>query len=366
MNRTIEAMKQVQPTWNDDEFGHLFVGAQQRVKQRRTRRKLAQATFATTGAVMLMVCGTWLLRKPTEQASQPTAVVVQATSGDQLLRFPDGSSVQLLSLNTTITPREVSATQTHLELVTGAAHFEVRSQPTIHFRVDVGTVAVEVLGTKFDLERDKARTMVRVQEGVVWVTWPGGVAEVQAGQSGWFPPVTGVPTGAAHDNSVAPKDAPAAPSPRTDWRRLARRQDFGAALSVLERERVQVSDEPGDLLLAADSARLGGKPAKAVPYLQSVVRRHPSDARAPAAAFTLGRLLLDTLDAPHKAAVSFEQAQRLAPQGPLAEDALFRQTEAWLRAGDSRRAKQSAAEYQRVFPKGRKLSALRTLMAGTP
>lgn len=349
MNRTIEAMKQVQPAWNDDEFGHLFAGAEQRARQWRTSKKRAQAGFAAASTAALLLCGTWLLSKPKEQVSQHRDVVTQATPRDQLLRFPDGSSVQLLSLNTTITPREVSATQTHLELVTGSAHFEVGSQPTPHFRVVVGTVAVEVLGTKFDLERDDTRTMVRVQEGVVWVTWPGGGAEVEAGQSGWFPPVTGVPT-----------------APHTDWRRLARRQDFAAALSVLERERVEVRDEPGDLLLAADSARLGGKPAKAVPYLQTVVRRHPADARAPAAAFTLGRLLLDTLDAPHKAALSFEQAQRLAPQGPLAEDALFRQTEAWLRAGDTQRAKQTAAEYEKVYPMGRKLAALRSLMLGAP
>lgn len=363
MNRTIEAMKQVLPTWNDDEFCHLFVGAQHRVKQRRTRRKLVQTALATSSATILLLCGAWLLRRPTEAPSQPPQVSAKAPSGDQLLRFPDGSSVQLLSLNTTITPRQVTAAQTHLELITGAAHFEIRSQPTTHFRVDVGTVAVEVLGTKFDLVRDDARTMVRVQEGVVWVTWPGGGAEVQAGQSGWFPPVTGAPSGAVHNNDVAAKSAAVAPPSHADWRRLARRQDFGAALAVLERERAEVRDEPGDLLLAADSARLGGKPAKAVPYLQSVVRRHPADARAPAAAFTLGRLLLDTLNAPRKAALSFEQALQLAPKGPLAEDALFRQTEAWLRAGDMQRAKQAAAEYEKVYPTGRKRAALRSLMS---
>lgn len=357
MNRTIEAMKQVQTTWTNDEYERLFSNAEQRVARRRLRRVQRNAAAAgvfAVGAVALVFAALW-----TPQAARTQSVVTATPSAEELLRFRDGSTVQLLRAGTTITPRLVSATQTHLELVQGSARFSVSAQAIRHFRVDVGTVSVEVLGTKFDLERAEAQTTVRVQEGLVWVTWPGGGTQVHAGQSGVFPPVSGV---ARDDSHALPSQA--ANFARPDWRRLARRQDFSAALEVIERDSPAIRDEPGDLLLAADSARLGGKPAKALPYLQSVVKRHAADARAPAAAFTLGRLWLDTLGDPSKAALSFKTAQRLSPQGPLAEDALFRQTEAWVRAGEPHRAQDAFMEYQKTYPAGRKLAALRLMLSG--
>lgn len=353
MNKMINALKDVEPTWADAEFERLFAQMQARVKRRRVMRQRFRAAGAALSAISLAVATYALVNKPAPQVAAPL-VAEQPEPSSRLLRFPDGSTVELLKPQTTITPHEVSVTQTHLELASGSARFAVTSQSVPHFRVDVGTVSVEVLGTKFDLERQAARTLVTVEEGLVWVKWPGGGAEVRAGQSGVFPPVTGQALEAA---------APSSPRvDQSDWRRLARHQDFRAALRVLEREQPLVRDEPGDLLLAADAARLGGKPNKAVPYLQSVVKRHPDDSRAPAAAFTLGRLYLDVLSDPRKAAVHFEQAHRLSPHGPLAEDAMFRRTLALAQAQAWPEAKAALAEFERLFANPRKATALRALM----
>ena len=92
-----------------------------------------------------------------------------------------------------------------------------------------------------------------------------------------------------------------------------------------------------DLLLAGDVARLSGHAAAAVAPLSRAVTLHPGDPRAPLAAFTLGRVHLEDLGAPRDAAIAFARARELAPDGPLAEDALAREVEAWSRAGEAER-----------------------------
>jgi transmembrane sensor len=117
-----------------------------------------------------------------------------------------------------------------------------------------------------------------------------------------------------------------------------------------------VHDETHELLLAADTARLSGHSSEAVPYLQRILLQHGDDPRAQLVAFTLGRVLLDELGRPAEAAGSFERAR--ARPTPLAEDALAREIEAWARAGDARRAHALALDYQRSYPRGRRIRAV--------
>jgi hypothetical protein len=74
---------------------------------------------------------------------------------------------------------------------------------------------------------------------------------------------------------------------------------------------------------------------QAIPYLRRLLRDHPGDARAPLAAFTLGRILLAELGQPTEAADAFALARRLAPRGPMASHALAREVEAAARGGDA-------------------------------
>ena len=115
------------------------------------------------------------------------------------------------------------------------------------------------------------------------------------------------------------------------------------------------------LLAAADGERLSGHPAQGAAILQRLLREHGRDARAPLAAFTLGRLLLMELDRPREAAAAFAQVRALAPGGDFAEDALAREIEAWRRAGDGDRARARAEEYLRIYPRGRRVDAVKRL-----
>jgi hypothetical protein len=104
-------------------------------------------------------------------------------------------------------------------------------------------------------------------------------------------------------------------------------------------------DTIDQLLAEADGARIAGRSAEAVDILRALLRRPALDGRAPLAAFTLGRLLLEELHLPQQAAESFAQARALAPRGPLVEDTYLREVEAWSVGGQPARATARAKEY---------------------
>ena len=120
-----------------------------------------------------------------------------------------------------------------------------------------------------------------------------------------------------------------------------------------------VRDGPADLLLASDVARLSGHPAQAVAPLRELVARYSRDPRAPLAAFTLGRVLLDEVGRPREAAEAFRQVRRLDEEGHLAEDALARETEAWSLAGELELARERALEYLQRYPAGVRAQSVR-------
>lgn len=179
------------------------------------------------------------------------------------------------------------------------------------------------------------------------------------------PPSPSVPPAVA-------ESAPAAPPPTEpdSWQALAHEGQFEQAYSLaygppaaaahrappLLRER---EAGPGELLLLADVARLSHHPADAVAPLSRLLREHPADPRAPLAAFTLGRVLLDELGRPREAAQSFLRAQELDPAGPLSQDALAREVEAWSRAGEGASARARALQYLQKYPAGRRLRSVR-------
>ena len=120
-----------------------------------------------------------------------------------------------------------------------------------------------------------------------------------------------------------------------------------------------VAPDIEELMRSADAARRAGRPAQAVPHLRRLLRDHPTDARAPLAAFTLGRILLAELGQPTDAADAFALSRRLAPRGPMASHALAREVEAAARGGDAARARRLAATYMVDYPAGPHLEAVR-------
>jgi transmembrane sensor len=141
-------------------------------------------------------------------------------------------------------------------------------------------------------------------------------------------------------------------------RQVAHRQYAEAYRSLVAAPGVADASAEG-LMLAADAARLSGHAAESVPYFRRLLRDHVTDARAPVAAFTLGRILLSELDRPGEAADAFALARRLAPAGALAPDALAREVEAAGRAGDHARARALAAQYLSRYPAGPRADAVR-------
>jgi transmembrane sensor len=91
------------------------------------------------------------------------------------------------------------------------------------------------------------------------------------------------------------------------------------------------------------------------------LREHAADARAPLAAFTLGRVLLTELHRPREAAAAFASARALAPSGAFAEDALAREVEAWAKAGEVAQARARAEEYLRLYSRGRRADVVKVL-----
>jgi transmembrane sensor len=255
-----------------------------------------------------------------------------ATLGDERWQLRDGSRILIETPQTRITKQREAEGEVLFELEAGAARFDVTHRPGRAFRVQAGSVRVEVVGTQFRVQRSGESTQVSVERGRVRVSWPGGVREVSAGESGSFPPSEGTRV----ETAVAIPSAPPA---------------------VAEPKSTLPSAE--QLFAAADRARAEGRPLEAVQSLRQLIQRFPRDGRAPLAAFTLGRLLLESLHQPAEAARAFAQARALAgPGSALAEDALAREADALRAAGSSSEAAKRAELYRTLYPHGARIKHL--------
>jgi transmembrane sensor len=224
--------------------------------------------------------------------------------------------------------------------------------------VTAGQVVVEDVGTVFVVRlADDGSTFVSVESGSVRVRGAGADRLLESGASESFP----LPASSA--TVEPPASASAGVTTRaTPWRKLAKAGDYDRAYKAMVEQGTAVRDDPEDLLLAADAARLSGHADRAVPLLRRVVDGFPSDSRAGLAAFTLGRVLLDDLGQPREAARAFATAY--ARGGPLAEDALAREAEAYSRAGDRTLAKDAARRYMTAYPNGRRAASVRRIAEG--
>lgn len=125
---------------------------------------------------------------------------------------------------------------------------------------------------------------------------------------------------------------------------------------------VDVREEHSDplaLMEAADVARRDDRPQLAAEHLRRLLRDHEHSPEAPFAAFTLGRVLLESLGEPAESADAFALVRAYAPEGSLAQDALAREVEALSKAGNGREAYERARLYLQLYPSGRRLHAVR-------
>jgi transmembrane sensor len=377
---------------SDRDVERLVAGGLRRRQQRTARRLVAAGAaslcLATVAAVVLVERPS---SSPTMQVAAP-APSRPAAQSRGILRLVDGSTATALEPNTQLAVAEDARDRTTVVLARGRGRFDVKPRAERRFVVEAGAVTITVLGTVFTVERVADRIGLTVEAGTVRVAWGVGTAILSEGESGWYPPLVASAEGRVPVVPAA-KEKKSLRAVAAQGARRASRQASMAATQGLARvssgprpEAANLSLAPGAepppspsspssssspspsvrgaetaeaLLSAADSARVAGQPATGAELLRRLVREHAHDPRAPFAAFTLGRILLIEMHDAAAAADAFAQARSLAPQGPLAEDALAREVEALSQSGKRALAKLRAEDYLRFYPSGRRAKAVR-------
>jgi transmembrane sensor len=346
----------VRNLWSGEQTARLGREVLERRRRRFFMRVLA-AGLSCAALAALALWSTTLLRASV--ASQQAAVELRAQP-PRVVSLADGSKARLVSSDANLGTDSNRAKRIELRPLGGTVHFDVVPSTERSFEVRSGDVRVRVVGTAFTLRRLASQTEVSVEHGRVQVSWPGGETLLGASEHGRFPPEESQVTAAARSSAQTVEVEPAASAlAPPGWRELAHKRQYDSAYAELFVERAgATTDDPADLLLAADVARLSRHPADAVAPLQKIVRSFAGDSRAPIAAFTLGRVLLDDLGHAAEAANAFARARSLSPEGPLALDALSREIEARSRAGQKAQARTLAEQYLDKYPNGRHAAKL--------
>ncbi len=388
------ARQELTPQWSAERSARLFAGARA-FGPRRARRRAALGTLGVLAAAAVLLVG---LRRgapdPSARAAGARAAggkAQAALASDKVhsghtLRLADGSRTELVGEHSELEVLDNTRDRIALRLVSGRAHFEAVHDPMRSFVVEAQPYRVEVIGTIFDVERDAREVAVSVGRGKVRVYGPQGAEDLVAGQIKHFArsAASEMPAAAAAAPAPFEEESPAGDEDTAaelsaeraerarrhahatnarhggaaaSWRSLSQSGQYDAAFESLRRSS-PVEDDPAALMDAADAARLSGHAQDAVQYLARVVRSHQHSPIAPLAAFTLGRVYLDRLGQPDRAARAFGTARRLAPTGSLAQDALAREVEALSKGGNARLAYARAQEYLRLYPSGRRLRAV--------
>ncbi|MEL6759167.1 MAG: FecR domain-containing protein [Myxococcota bacterium] len=350
LQRDLGAVRDVtRVSWSSEET-ELAIHRFGDLRAKRARHRRARRRVVTLGVIGVVAATVWW-----------------PSGGDRVLAsFDDGSRVTSKTADTQIAVRTSRPELIEVGLNVGSARFEVAKRRRRVFRVLVDETQIEVLGTVFSVERSASGMSVEVEEGRVRVVHPQNSVELVSGERMTFP--SGPPPTAKGRESaesvrpprlknVDPGRSPRRAKPRERWQKAAKRGALEKAYDGMKRQGVVNRAE--ELLLAADVARMTGHPEEALPYLRRVIADHAKDPRAPLAAFTLGKLLLQDLGRPRQAAKAFRQVARLDTSDALREDALAREIECHYRVGDEERARELANRYLLRYPRGRRAEWVR-------
>lgn len=287
--------------------------------------------------------------------SGATPAVLSADGAPLTPHFDDGSMVSL-ARGSRLEVLRNDARSFVTALRRGDATFDVKPGGPRHWIIEAGELSVEVVGTRFRVERQNDATSVSVQHGVVLVRGervPGGSVRLTAGKTFELRgPI------AAAAPSTAPAVAPtASPIPVA-----AASAAVAVALSAspsasADHASADASDDVERSLRAADTARARRDYATAAAQLETAwLKAAPGDARRGLAALSLARLLLATN--PAKAARILRSSLSDMPQ-PLLEDSWARLVEAEARAGNTAGAARAAEDYLQKFPAGQRAEEVR-------
>ena len=126
---------------------------------------------------------------PSTWLSHRSSVAVETPSNGttpRSLRLEDGSSIVLATSENSIRIRNQRLPPVGIEVVKGAARFDVTHDPARVFRVLAAGVTVEVIGTSFTVELYSSGTRVAVDRGRVRVRWNDKSRILSAGEAGVF------------------------------------------------------------------------------------------------------------------------------------------------------------------------------------
>ena len=323
-----------------------------RIRSRRgwyERRGFAWLALATAVA-LLCVFNAKQLRSWRDPAPKRLALadgspvgLLETAAEARAITLTDGSRITLAS-NTQLRPHTADHTQFRSELIRGRAVFDVVPHGPRRWIVQAGAVRVSVLGTRFSVELRAGKVEVAVERGLVEVAGPSvaaGRVQLRANQRVQVAASLPSPT-------VRSAPAPVAPPSAADETAPQPAPEHAAESKPRPRDEAELVR----LLARADEARLDGQLRVAAEVFERVVRDYPNDPRAGLAAFTLGRLYLDQLGRPDRAAKAFARACSLGLPSSLAEEGSARLVDALARAGQHARACVAAADYTARFPNG--------------
>jgi transmembrane sensor len=358
-----------------------------RIHKRRQRFTLSTVAVGSAAlAVAVAVAIVWFAQKSstTDQVvAEPSQIELR--DGTRAAALGSGTALTLLSENDSLVTFALDA---------GKGWFEVTPSQTRKVEVLVRDVRVQVLGTEFVVEVKGEFVHVWVHRGKVSVASKEGTVVLTKGEHRKFRSEDGDDEGTedesgeaiadmmildagayeergANDAGLATTAAPTIQSrdrdsgPSESSGPLENRgplESSGPSESGNVPRKELVKPEAVDTLWKrADAARRRGDTREARASLTELLNAYEDDPRAPLAAFSLGRVLLDSGHSAKTAARAFAKARKLSPDGPLVEDALLREIESWHHAGDFRRVKRRSEKYLRLFPKGRYKKQIREM-----
>lgn len=356
-----------------EERARVLVERRRARRSRGVRGPIALGLAAAAAAVLAFYAAS--SRLPSLPPAVGSDARVELGQGSWLATGPGTSLVVLPSAGADVS----------LLLERGLVELEIAPGTGRRVEIETGLATVLVVGTHYTVERDPRGVRVSVSRGAVVVRGervPDRVRVVRAGESLEIlaeeddEPEPDIAPAARVEAAVTPVEASIEPrvrvapvaSPRAGerWRALAEHgavdeayqdvEEAGGVRVVMERV------SPAELLALADVARRSGHPAEAVPPLERLLARCDDDPDCALGAFTLGRVLADSLARPADGARAFERALELPLPPALAPDALARAALAHAAAGEDARARELARRYLDRHPSGARAADVRELV----
>lgn len=321
----------------------------------RTRRHVVWAAISLASVATLV--SLWFARQDSGALRTSADVAWRDGVRGTRVTFEDGSSIDARRGELELLQNEPE--RLRMWLRDGAATFDVTPGGARRWVVEAGSVTVEVMGTRFDVQIVGERVQVNVARGRVFVrgpTVPRGGVMLGAGES--------VEASAA-ELGRAPSPSSEGPAPRASRStRSTEDEATGPGTHDTRREAVRARDSSRELeassLERADSLRAQGRARDAIRELTSVADDPRADrAERALAAFTAGKLFAES-DEHAEAIRSFELASTLGLGEPLREDACARRAESLAALRDPRAA-EAIDEYVARYPRGRHVEHVRSL-----